>query len=70
MNSMDILLKIRNVRGGGNQCLSTVTRSERAPLQLEESCDQGKENNQTRKLIGILINGIVENTSVRIFGKN
>jgi len=32
--------------------------------------DQGKQNHQTPKLNGILINGIVENTSVRIFGKN
>jgi hypothetical protein len=40
------------------------------PLQLQEGCDQDEENHQTPKLNGILINGIVENTSVRIFGKN
>lgn len=41
-----------------------------SPLQLQEGCDHGKENNQTPKLDGIKINGIVEETSVRTWDKN
>jgi len=40
------------------------------PLQLQEGCDQDEENHQTPKLNGIRINGIGEDTCVRVFGKN
>ena len=37
---------------------------------LQEGGYQDEENPRTPKLISIRINGIVEKTSVRIFGKN